>query len=82
MRNIECADVRGHIELFLDFELAKDTCSLVTEHLRRCGACNDRAYFARQVREIVARKCTLESPPDLTIRIQALLARGDPDVEA
>ena len=82
MRDIECAEVWGHLEFFLDFELAQDACSLVTEHLRTCGPCNDRAYFARQVRVIVARKCSQAPPPDLVTRIQALIVQRDPGGEA
>ena len=79
--DIDCAEVRGHLEQFLDFELAKDACSLVTEHLTRCGACNDRAYFAREVRQIVARKCATSPPPDLALRIQALIVADEPATE-
>ena len=82
MRDIECTEVLGHIEAFLDFELAKDSCSLVTEHLKRCGSCNDHAYFARQVRDIVAKKCSVEPPAVLSVRITALLATPPPDDEA
>ena len=82
MRDIECTEVLEHIESFLDFELAKDACSLVTEHLRRCGSCNDHAYFARQVRDIVASKCTVEPPAELVVRITALIETAPPEDEA
>jgi len=77
VRDIDCSEVLGHIELFLDFELGKDACSLVTEHLRRCGFCNDHAYFAREVRVIVARKCAASPPADLEERIRARLSAAD-----
>ena len=73
MREISCQEVLGHIEAFLDFELAKDACSLVTVHLQRCGDCNDHAYFARQVRDIVAKKCASSPPAELERRIRASL---------
>jgi mycothiol system anti-sigma-R factor len=73
VHDIECTEVLGHIEAFLDFELAKDSCSLVTEHLKHCGFCNDHAFFAREVRDIVARKCKKEPPAELAARIRASL---------
>ena len=82
MRDIECSEVLGHIELFLDFELGKDACSVVTEHLRRCGFCNDHAYFARQIRDIVAKKCVSVPPPGLEGRIRASFAPPAPPESA
>ena len=80
MREIDCHEVLGHIEAFLDFELAKDSCSVVTEHLQHCGFCNDHAYFAQQLRVIVARKCTVTPPDELAARIRAgLIPEPDPE---
>lgn len=69
----ECRQVLRELELYLDGEDAAELHKAVERHLSGCGPCFDRAEFQREVRTLIAAKCTDCAPPGLLDRVRAQL---------
>jgi mycothiol system anti-sigma-R factor len=68
-----CRQVLRELQMFLDGEAADELQSIVARHLDACSPCYDRAEFQREVRVLIAAKCTDCAPPGLMERVQARL---------
>ena len=69
----DCRSVLRELELFLDGESAEQLETIVARHLSDCPPCYDRAEFQREVRILIASKCTDCAPPGLMARVAAEL---------
>ena len=68
-----CRQVLRELQLYLDGECADDLERVMAAHLEDCPPCFDRVEFQREVRMIVASKCTDCAPPGLLDRVRAHL---------
>ena len=68
-----CRQVLRELELFLDGEDAADLHATMDQHLSDCGPCFDRAEFQREVRLLIASKCTDRAPEGLMERVRSHL---------
>jgi mycothiol system anti-sigma-R factor len=68
-----CRQVLRELQLFLDGEGAEELQRTMERHLGDCPPCLDRAEFQREVRALIAAKCTDHAPPGLIERVQARL---------
>jgi mycothiol system anti-sigma-R factor len=68
-----CRQVLRELQMYLDGECAGDLNDIMARHLEDCPPCHDRVEFQREVRMIVASKCTDHAPPDLLERVKARL---------
>lgn len=71
-----CRQVLHELELYLDGECVGDLDRVIALHLEDCPPCFERAEFHREVRMLIARKCTDTAPPGLIDRVQARLWGG------
>ena len=69
----DCRSVLRELQLFLDGEGAEELQRAMGRHLNDCPPCFDRAEFQREVRALIATKCTDHAPPGLIERVQARL---------
>jgi mycothiol system anti-sigma-R factor len=69
----DCRNVLRELQLFLDGESAEELETIVSRHLTDCPPCYDRAEFQREVRVLIASKCTDCAPPGLMERVSAQL---------
>ena len=68
-----CRQVLRELQLFLDGEGAEELQRTIERHLGGCSPCFDRAEFQREVRALIASKCTDCAPPGLLERVEARL---------
>ncbi|HVM19362.1 MAG TPA: mycothiol system anti-sigma-R factor [Egibacteraceae bacterium] len=71
-----CRQVLRELQLFLDGEGAQELEAIIVRHLDSCGPCHDRVEFQREVRTLIAEKCTDCAPPGLMERIRARILHG------
>ncbi len=69
----DCRQVLRELGIYLDGESAQDLHTVVARHLSDCPPCFDRAEFEREVRLIVAAKCTDCAPPGLLEKVRSHL---------
>ena len=69
----DCRQVLRELEVFLDGEDAAQLHTAIERHLSDCSPCMDRAEFQREVRILIASKCTDCAPPGLLERVSAHL---------
>lgn len=69
----DCRQVLRELQIFLDCEDAADLHAAIERHLSGCSPCMDRAEFQREVRLLIAAKCTDCAPPGLLDRVTAEL---------
>ncbi len=72
-----CRDALERLDLYLDAECAPDLARAIRAHLGDCPPCLDRAEFERELRALVARKCTDAAPSGLLDRIIAELKTAE-----
>ena len=71
-----CREVLAELDVFLDGECSGDLEEAVRRHLGECPPCVDRADFQRELRALIASKCTDAAPSGLLDRIlDSLTAR-------
>ena len=68
-----CRQVLRELEMYLDGEDAEELHATIERHLSGCGPCFDRAEFQREVRLLIATKCTDAAPPGLLERVTSRL---------
>lgn len=68
-----CRQVLHELQLYLDGECADDLEDIVARHLDSCPPCFDQLEFQREVRALIATKCTDCAPPGLLERVKAQL---------
>ena len=68
-----CRQVLRELQMFLDGEAADELQDIVARHLDACSPCYDRVEFQREVRVLIASKCTDCAPPGLMERVQERL---------
>ena len=68
-----CRQVLRELQMFLDGESVEELQSIISRHLDECSPCYDRAEFQREVRVLIASKCTDCAPPGLLERVRASL---------
>jgi mycothiol system anti-sigma-R factor len=74
----DCMEALKDVERWLDGELPSDLQAKVQTHLSGCSPCMDRAEFRRHLKEMVASKCSGDTPPpELLIRIRAVIQERD-----
>ena len=66
----DCRQVLRELEVFLDNEDAAELHKAIERHLTGCSPCMDRAEFQRELRILIASKCTDCAPPGLMDRVQ------------
>jgi mycothiol system anti-sigma-R factor len=66
----ECRQVLRELQLYLDGECADQLERVVDSHLGDCSPCFDRVEFQREVRMLIASKCTDCAPPGLLERVK------------
>lgn len=69
----ECRQVLRELQLYLDGECAEQLEQVMARHLDACSPCFDRVEFQREVRMLIAQKCTDCAPPGLMERVQQQL---------
>ncbi len=69
----DCRQVLRELEMFLDGEDSAELHKAIERHLTGCSPCMSRAEFQREVRLLIASKCTDCAPPGLLERVQANL---------
>ena len=69
----ECRQVLRELQLYLDGECATDLEQIMAAHLEHCPPCFDRVEFQREVRMLIASKCTDCAPPGLMERVSQQL---------
>ena len=69
----DCRQVLRELEVHLDGEDAIELHSVIEQHLSDCPPCMDRADVQREVRVLIASKCTDCAPPGLLERVRAHL---------
>jgi anti-sigma factor (TIGR02949 family) len=69
----DCGEVLKRLERYLDGECPKNLEAIVQAHLEQCPQCLDRADFERNLRALIASKCTDAAPSGLLDRIIAQL---------
>ena len=69
----DCRQVLRELQVFLDGEDVGELHTAIERHLGDCPPCMDRADFQREVRTLIASKCTDCAPPGLVDRITAQL---------
>jgi mycothiol system anti-sigma-R factor len=69
----ECRQVLRELHLYLDGECADQLENVVANHLNGCSPCFDRVEFQREVRMLIASKCTECAPPGLMERVKMQL---------
>jgi mycothiol system anti-sigma-R factor len=75
----DCQETLREVERFLDGEVDVTLRVRIEEHLSGCSPCMDRAEFRRQLKIIVARKCTeSEVPARVEARILRTIRELDP----
>ena len=65
-----CRQVLRELQLYLDGESADELDQIISRHLDGCGTCHDRAEFHREVRTLLATKCTDCAPAGLMDRVR------------
>ncbi|MPZ73209.1 MAG: mycothiol system anti-sigma-R factor [Nitriliruptorales bacterium] len=68
-----CRQVLRELQMFLDGESADELQHIISRHLGDCGPCHDQVEFQREVRVLIAAKCTDCAPPGLMERVCATL---------
>ena len=68
-----CRQVLRELQLYVDGEGAAELQAAIDRHLGDCSPCFDRAEFQREVRALIASKCTESAPPGLLERVEARL---------
>lgn len=71
--NEPCREVLTQLEVFLDGECGPSMELVVREHLVECSPCLDRADFQRELRAMIAAKCTDVAPAGLLERVRRAL---------
>ncbi|MBA2528950.1 MAG: mycothiol system anti-sigma-R factor [Euzebyales bacterium] len=69
----DCREVLRDLQTYLDGECPDDLEALVQRHLEDCPPCLDRTEFERELRALIAAKCTDCAPPGLFERVAARL---------
>jgi len=69
----DCRQVLRELQGFLDGEDAQSLHLAIERHLNGCAPCMDRAEFQRQVRILIASKCTDCAPDGLVDRVTSQL---------
>lgn len=69
----DCRQVLRELEVYLDGEDVAELHTVIERHLSGCSPCFDRAEFQREVKLLIASKCTDCAPPGLMDRITAQL---------
>ena len=73
---MDCEQALRELEAYLDGELGAPGRAEVERHLLGCASCFDRSEFRLRVREVVRRKCDVETdvPERVAIRIRRLIS--------
>jgi mycothiol system anti-sigma-R factor len=73
---MDCRSFRESIFLFTDNELEHELVTSFREHSDRCPDCARRADYTRRLLTLVRERCCRQSaPPQLRIRILAVVRR-------
>lgn len=73
-RGPSCQEALAKLERYLDGEMPQADVASLARHLDDCYPCADRAEFEEQLRGLVRRVCSPETPPTtLYVRIRARL---------
>lgn len=70
---LECREALYELQVFLDGECGAAVERAITVHLRHCRPCLRRADFEREVRALVASRCSERAPEGLLDRVLARL---------
>lgn len=74
----DCMEALKEIERFLDGELPGDLRIKVQKHLSGCNPCMDRTEFRQHLKDMIASKCSGDTPPpELIVRVRALIEERD-----
>jgi anti-sigma factor (TIGR02949 family) len=73
---VDCDEVLAEIQLFVDGEVTSDRAATVSEHLRSCHPCMQRAEFQVRLKEILRDKCRTQVPDHLVVRIRRIIRPG------
>ncbi len=70
---VDCEDLFGKLDLFMDRELPQHELDRLETHLAHCLPCAGRRDFESQLRAVVRDRCSDQAPDDLVRRIRARL---------
>jgi mycothiol system anti-sigma-R factor len=73
LSEIDCEEVLGEIELYIDGELDPERSHELASHLIGCGTCLEHAEFQRKLKDIVRSKCRTATPEHLITRIRSVI---------
>ena len=68
-----CRQVLRELEVFLDGEDTVDLHATIQRHLSDCPPCFERAEFQRELKLLIASKCTDRAPAGLMERVRSHL---------
>jgi anti-sigma factor (TIGR02949 family) len=69
----DCDALLHELAHFLHGELDADRTARLREHLEDCPPCFETADFQAQLRQLMAKRCREEVPPDFQARVVAML---------
>ncbi len=73
---VDCDEVLEEIQLFVDGEVTSERAATVSEHLRSCHPCMQRAEFQVRLKEVLRAKCRTQVPDHLVVRIRRIIHPG------
>lgn len=62
--DMDCRDVIEQVYLYLDREMADDSCMQIRQHLEECAPCLREYGLEQEVKALVARTCGCDVAPD------------------
>lgn len=79
MDELGCRETLREIERYVDGECLQELTAQVEQHLAGCEDCHDHAEFKRHLKDLVAKKCGGEAPPEGVVQRIRLGIRSGPD---
>ncbi len=73
---VDCDEVLEEIQLFVDGEVTSERAATLSEHLRSCHPCMQRAEFQARLKDILRDKCRTQVPEHLVVRIRRIIRPG------
>ena len=80
MENAEtdCRAVLAKLYLYLDGEIAGETCSVMESHFRICEDCLRRMGFEREFKHVIKTRCAEgRAPEEILVRIRQAIESFD-----
>lgn len=67
--DIECEQILGRVQWFIDNELEAADAAQIMQHLDECAPCLDEVAIDRLVKALIARSCKERAPIELRQRV-------------